>query len=113
AWKQRGPRGTTARTPTRMRMGVGPEGLERAPHEPDGAVRVAAGAPALHVARPAVEPSEHIALHPADPKFLGRSGDRRQSVHARTALARGLVREPTHHGGGLMDPTHRRGQDDD
>ena len=94
--RRRGAAGSSARgapAPTPLRnacVRIGLEGLQRAPHEPYGAVRIPAGAPTFDVSRPTTESGDHVAVHPAARSLRSRRRPRpARSRTVRIALPSG------------------------
>ena len=77
----------------------GLEDVKSAADQPSRAVGMAAGAPAVDLAEPAPQHAEIGRAALGEP--LKFAGDRVKAEEARSALARGLVREVAHHPGGL------------
>ena len=86
----------------------GLEDVKRAADQPDRAVGMAAGAPAVDLAEPAPQQAEIGRAAFGEP--LKFAGDRVKAEEAWSALARGLVREVAHHPGGLGESAGVLGQ---
>ena len=84
---------------------LGREHLQRAADEPDGPVRVMAGATPAHQARPPLKVGEHLRAGPWARQFLQRARYARQAVEARPALADRLKRKITGRAASTPAPT--------
>src|SRR5439155_26587446 len=85
-----------------MELGLASEHVERACHQPDCSVGMAARTAVTDLLEPALEPREVDVLRTGEP--FETAGDRIEPVHARTTLPGALAREAARQARRLDDP---------